>query len=333
MNVELGRPDDGGRFISLWELLVQIGEAEAIYPYEAARDLASCLDDDPEGIKHIRHRDELGILCLVETDTRLRLLRLLSFFGAHATLFDDDGRPNDAAQPTFERFGFYASDIYPFLSRHNVAISRPGGDAFESRVFGDGRRIPGWILTYDGQNWIPYRRVVGILTACTVAAERHSTEHDDVSARWSTALSDAIQRGAISVTAVSGNQMLAHADVLSWCTRHGYMWPLEVPLDESDIASDVLRPLDHKVSSRPNVDESQITKRERQIRVLEEMADKLGYLRLQIPDGGQTEIHKLCHAKDPHLFTENYETFRGIWKDAVKAGRIRMKNHNKFAGG
>jgi hypothetical protein len=63
------------------------------------------------------------------------------------------------------------------------------------------------------------------------------------------------------------------------------------------------------------------------------MADQLGYSRLQIPDGGQTTIHKLCHAKDPHLFTENYETFRGIWKDAVKAGRIRMKNHNKFAGG
>lgn len=333
MSEEVSRPDDGGQFISLWELLAQIGKAEAIHSYEAARQFASCLSDDPAGISHIRQRDELGILCPIETDARARLLRLLSVFGSHATLFDDDGRPNDEVQPTFERFGFYASEIYPFLARHNVAISRPGDEDSESRVFDDGRRIPGWIRTYDGQNWIPYGRVVGILTASIIAAERHSPDYDNVLERWSTALSDAIERGTIAVTVVSGSQMLAHADVRIWCAQHGYVWPLEAPQGQSDNKLNTVLPLDHQVPSSLSTDASKLAKRERQIRVVEEMADELGYSRLQIPDGGQTEIQKLCHARDPHLFTENYETFRGIWKDAVKANRVRMANHKKFAGG
>ncbi|WP_175992182.1 hypothetical protein [Burkholderia vietnamiensis] len=333
MSEEVSRADNGGRFINLWDLVAQIGKAEAIYAYEAARDLASCLSDDPIGLNYIRRRDELGILCPMDLDARLRLLRLLSIFGSHATLFDDDDRPNDEAQPTFERFGFYASDIYPFLARHDVAISRPGDEDSKGRVFADGRRIPGWILTYDGQTWIPYGRVVGILTASTVAAERHSPEHDDVVGRWSTALSDAIERGAIGTTTVSGKQMLAHADVLMWCAQHGYVWPLEAQECGPEDKSNAVLSTGQQVPSSPSTDASKLAKRERQIRVVEEMADKLGYSRLQIPDGGQTEIHKLCHAKDPHLFTENHETFRGIWKDAVKANRVRMANHNKFAGG
>lgn len=328
---EVSRPDDGGRFISLWELLAQIGKAEAIYAHEAARELASCLSDDPAGLNCIRRRDELGILCPMDIDTRLRLLRLLSIFGSHGTLFEDDDRPNDEAQSTFERFGFYASDIYPFLARHDVAISRPGDEGSESRVFPDGRRIPAWIITYDGHAWIPYGRVVGILTAVTVAAERHSPQHDDVLDRWGKALSDAIERGAIGVTTVSGRQMLAHADVLAWCAQHGYVWPLEAPEVQPDNKPNAVLSPDQQVPSGPSSDAGKLAKRERQIRLVEKMADKLGYSRLQIPDGGQTEIHKLCQAQDPHLFTGNYETFRGIWKDALKANRVRMADHEKYA--
>lgn len=333
---EVSRPDDGGRFISLWELFAQIGKAEAVYAFEAARDLASCLSDDPAGINYIRCLDEVGILCPMDIDARLRLLRLLSIFGSHGTLFDDDDRPNDEAQPTFGRFGFYASDIYPFLARHDVAISCPGDKGCESRVFPDGRRIPDWILTYDGQAWISRRRVAGILTASTVAAERHSPEHDDVFGRWSKALSDAIERGAIAVTDASHKQMLSHADVLAWCAQRGCAWPLAAP-DAQPAGKPDATPLSGQQVQRadsvprgPRDDASNLSKRERQINVVEEMADKLGYPRLQVPDGGQAAIRKLCNERTD-LFSGGYEQFRDVWKDAVVAGRIKMANHNRFA--
>jgi hypothetical protein len=335
---EVSRPDDGGRFISLWELFAQIGRAEAIYAYEAARDLASCLSDDPTGINYIRRRDELGILCPMDIDARLRLLRLLNIFGSHATLFDDDDRPNDEAQPTFERFGFYASDIYAFLARHDVAISRPGDKGCESRVFPDGRRIPAWILTYDGQTRISRGRVAGILTASTVAAERHSPEHDDVLGKWSKALSDAIERGAIGVTTVSAKQMLAHADVLAWCAQHGYVWPLEAPEAQPAGKPDTT-PLSGQQGQRmdsaprsPRESDGGTTKREQQIRAIEEMADKQGYPRQQIPDGGKTELRNLCKSQHPDLFGGGDSPFDDAWKAASKANRLAMANRNKFAG-
>lgn len=329
---EVSRPDDGSRFITLWELFAQIGSAEAIYAYEAARDLASCLSEDPAGINYIRRQDELGILCPMDIDARLGLVRLLTIFGSHGTLFDDDDRPNDEAQPVFERFGFYASDIYPFLARHDVAISRPGDEGSVSRVFPDGRRIPGWILVYDGQPWISYGRAVGILTASTVAAERHSPEHDDVFGRWGTALSDAIERGAIGVTTVSGKQMLVHADVRAWCSQHGCVWPLDASDVQPDDKSNAVPLPDQQAQSSPCNETTKLGRRERQIRLIEEMADKLRYPRLQVPDRGQKEIRKLCEEQDPHLFTGNDHTFKGIWDDALEANRIRMANHNKFAG-
>lgn len=333
MSEELSRPDDGGRFISLGELFAQIAKAEAIYAYEAARELASCLSDDPAGINYIRRRDELGILCPMDIDARLRLLRLLSIFGSHGTLFDDDGIPNDEAQPTFGRFGFYASDIYPFLACHDIAVSRPGDDDAVSRVFPDGRRIPGWILTYDGQAWIPYGRAVGILTACTVAAERHSPDHDDVFGRWDTALSDAVERRAIGETTVSGRRMLAHADVRAWFAQQGHVWPLEAPEARTDDKADAVPSPDLRAPHSPS-DEATIKpgKRERQISLIEEIADELEYPRLQVPDGGQREIRKLCEKRAPHLFSGNAHTFKGIWDDALEANRIKMANHNKFAG-
>ena len=338
MSEEVSRADDGGRFINLWELFAQIGKAEAIYAYEAARDLASCLSHDPTGINYIRRRDELGILCPMDIDARLRLLRLLGIFGNHATLFDADDRPNENAQPTFERFGFYASDIYPFLARHDVAISRLGDEYAVRRFFPDGRPIPDWILAYDGQGWIPYGRAVGILTASTVAAERHSPDHDDVFSRWNQALSDAVERGAIGETPVSGKRMLVHADVRAWFARQGHMWPLEAPDSQPDNEANAVPPSNQQVQransplGTPREHDGGITKREQQIRAIEQMADKELYPRQQIPDGGKARLRDLCKAEHPSLFGAGDSPFDDAWKAASKANRLAMANRNKFAG-
>lgn len=338
MSEEVSRPDEGGRIISLWELFAQIEKAEEMYAYEAARVLASCLSDEPAGINYIRRRDELGILCPMDIDARLRLLRLLSIFGSQATLFDEDDRPNDEAKPTFERFGFYASDIYPFLARHDVAVSRRGDEGCESRVFPDGRRIPAWIFTYDGQTWISRGRAAGILTASTVAAERHSPEHDNVSGKWNKALSDAIERGAIGVTMVSGKQMLAHADVLAWCAQHGYVWPLEAPNaqpagkpDTTPLSGGQVQRAD-LAPRNPREHSGGATKREQQIRAIEEMADELEYPRQLIPDGGKKALLNLCKSQHPELFGGGDSPFNDAWKAASKANRLAMANRNKFAG-
>ncbi len=338
MSEEVSRLDDGARFINLWELLAQIGSAEAIYAYEAARDLVTCLSNDPATINYVRYRDELGILCPLEIDARLRLLRLLNIFGSHATLFDADGMANDEAQATFERFGFYASDIYPFLARHDIAISRTGDEGFESRVFPDGRRIPSWILAYDCQAWIPYGRAVGILTASTVTAERHSPDHDDVFDRWDKALSDVVERGAVGETTVSGKRMLAHADVRAWFVQQGHVWPLEVPDSQtSDTASAVpaiARPAQNGNVVPAGLSDhlSKLGKRRRpQIEMIMEVADYLGYQRLQIPDHGKQAIHKECNARAPRLFTENKDTFDDIWSVALKVNAVRMAKHDLYA--
>lgn len=178
------RPDDGGRFVSLWELFPQIGQAEKELDNEAARYLVSRLESDPTGINDIRRRDESGITLPLDMGARLHLLQQLDIFARQGTLFDADDTPNNEAQATFERFGFYASDIYPFLARNDVAFLRPDDDASEEQVFPDGRRIPSWILTYDGQAWLTRSRAVKILIAGTKDADLWPPQYGDVFLKW-----------------------------------------------------------------------------------------------------------------------------------------------------
>ena len=220
--------NNAGQFISLWELFAQIGKAETAYVEQAAGRLVSCLDNDPTGINFIRCRDE-GIALPIGLDTRLHLLHQLSIFASQATLFDADGVPNDAAQTTFERFGFYASDIYPYLARNDVAVLQPGDEGSGERVFPDGRRIPGWILSYDGHAWLSRTRAAKILTAGMSDAEPCLARYEEIFWKWDAALSDAVERGAIVATIIVRKQMLAHADILAWCQQHGYVWLAEGP--------------------------------------------------------------------------------------------------------
>ncbi|MGX0136289.1 hypothetical protein [Cupriavidus metallidurans] len=338
MSEAISRPDDGGRFVSLWELFPQIGQAEKEFDNEAARYLVSRLETDPAGINYIRRRDKSGIILPLDMGARLHFLQQLDIFARQGTLFDADDTPNDEAQPTFERFGFYASDIYPFLARNDVAVLRPGDDGSEGQAFPDGRRIPSWILAYDCQAWLTRSRAVKILIAGTEDADLWPPQYDDVFFKWDEALADAIDRDAIAVKKVARKQVLSHADISAWCARHGYVWPLAAPNAEPDGKPDTTplsgQPMQPVVSAprNPLANESGTTKREQQIRAIEEMADKQKYPRQQIPDGGKTELRNLCKAEHPDLFGGGNAPFDDAWKAASKADRIAMANRNKFAG-
>jgi len=146
-----------GQFISLWRLFIQIGKAEKSLEYEAAGYLMSCLDSDPSGMNYLRRRDASGLVLPMDMGARLHLVRLLGIFASQGALLDADDRPNDDAQPMFERAGFYLSDILPFLAQHDVAVWL-GDEALP-----DGRRIPGWMLAYADK---PGFRVVGPPSCC-----------------------------------------------------------------------------------------------------------------------------------------------------------------------
>lgn len=338
MKEVVNRLNDGGRFVSVWELFAQIEEAEIAHGGEGARYLVSSLECDPTGINYIRRRHDSGIVSSLDLGARLHLLGQLSIFASQGTLFDVDDMPTDEAQATFERFGFYASDIYPFLTRNDIAVSRPGDDGSEDRVFPDGRSVPGWIIAYDHHPWLSRSRVAKTLIAGTDDAALRPPQYDDVYWKWDEALSDAIERGSIAVMEISRKQMLAHVDVRAWCAQHGYVWPLGASEAQQADRLDVTPVSDAQVQSEISATRSLrfsdigSTKRERQIRAIEEMADKLGYSRQQIPDGGKTELRKLCKSQYSDLFGGGDSPFDDAWKVAAKANRIAMANRNKFAG-
>ncbi len=339
MSEALNRPDDGRQFISLWDLFAKIGKAETSFVEEAAGYLVSCLDNDPTGINYLRRRDESGRILPLDMGARLYLLRQLSIFASQGTLFDADDRPTDDAQPTFERAVCYTSDIYPFLARHDVAVSHSDDNSLEERLFPDGRSVPGWILAYDGQAWISRSRTTKILLAGTSDGELARPQYDETFSQWDAALADAIERGTIATTTVSRKQMLAHADIRAWCAQHGYVWLLEAPetrADNADVVSSASRQQEQNANAVPksplDTCNSGLKKREQQIRVIEEMADQLGYPRQKIPDGGKAEIRNLCKSQHSDLFGWGDSPFDEAWKVARKANRITMANHDKFAG-
>lgn len=82
---------------------------------------------------------------------------------------------------------------------------------------------------------------------------------------------------------------------------------------------------------RPPQDEPGLTKRENQIRAIEQMADEMKFKRLCIPYGGKAALLNACKEKWPKLFGGGDDSFLGAWQDALNAGRIRMANHDKHS--
>ncbi|MBR7918797.1 hypothetical protein KDX16_23685 [Burkholderia vietnamiensis] len=310
------RLKEGGQFVNLWELVKQIEQAEMAYVDTAAHYLLAFLNGEPKGLDCLRCRNESGILLPLDADTLLRLLNQLSLIASHATLFDADGMPNDDAQPAFERFVFYTREIYPLLASCDIAVSLPGDEGSDERLFPDGKCIPRWILAYDQQAWISCDRAIKILMANISDAKLMLPKYEDMYSAWETALSDAIARAAISVTTISGKRMLSHTDISAWCKQHGYAWPLEAPTAESveatagETETADVRTSEPSITPRPL--QQQAFQEQEILRVLAE----LGHDPLNLPKspagqpGIKAEVRKILNWQGSTTFDKAWERLR-----------------------
>lgn len=76
-----------------------------------------------------------------------------------------------------------------------------------------------------------------------------------------------------------------------------------------------------------------LKKQEQQIRIIEREAAFLYSDIKNIPTGGKKKIMDACQKANRGLFGVSVHPFNASWKAALKQQRIRMKNHNIFAGG
>lgn len=138
----------------------------------------------------------------------------------------------------FDRLGFRASDIYPFLDRLGISLGHL--DQLPRRDTAVGQSTD-WMRSYIGRHEIPLGDAAMILAGIpTVGAGSFlSDEEQEQFALWRNALIDGInnrlQDGRQEIEASSWSasqdheQMLSHADVRAWCSRRGHKWPIPEP--------------------------------------------------------------------------------------------------------
>ncbi|WP_175907935.1 hypothetical protein [Burkholderia seminalis] len=100
--------------------------------------------------------------------------------------------------------------------------------------------------------------------------------------------------------------------------------------DTSSRETDEKQDKQRATTSAPAIDEG-LTKRERQIRAIEEAADAKGFPRHAVPDGGKKVLREYCKLKHHDLFGAGDSSFNDAWKKA-SPNRVAMANRAKFAG-
>jgi hypothetical protein len=106
---------------------------------------------------------------------------------------------------------------------------------------------------------------------------------------------------------------------------------LDPPKDEPCGGAEGLPPMDQG-KGREAEDDDGLTQRERQIRAIEQAAIELGFLPLQIPDGGKRKLMEHCKANRADLFGAGDDPFKGAWKAAGRR-RLKMANHERYLRG
>ncbi|WLI89225.1 hypothetical protein Q4S45_21425 [Massilia sp. R2A-15] len=76
-----------------------------------------------------------------------------------------------------------------------------------------------------------------------------------------------------------------------------------------------------------------LTRREKQLRFIENTVNSLGYAPMKIPKGGKGKIRQKCKAEAPELFGAGVYPFNEAWQQAVKQRRVRMADHDKYSSG
>lgn len=85
-------------------------------------------------------------------------------------------------------------------------------------------------------------------------------------------------------------------------------------------------------TTESEITEKGLRKRERQIRAILIAVADLNYPPLCIPDGGKSVLMKKCKESWPELFGAGPDPFLGAWKAAVAQKRLRVENHELYAG-
>ncbi|MFC0169343.1 hypothetical protein ACFFKC_14755 [Pseudoduganella danionis] len=94
-------------------------------------------------------------------------------------------------------------------------------------------------------------------------------------------------------------------------------------------------PASEKVSAMGDLaahDVMGITKRERQIRAIEEEIAKAGYKPLAVITGGKRKIKAACKREHPDLFGAGDDPFIAAWQEALNQGRVRTERHTQYSG-
>lgn len=130
------------------------------------------------------------------------------------------------------------------------------------------------------------------------------------------------------------------ADVNAWIEKRGgtYRWKVAMPADEVPVSQPEAAPASGPVARAAalpeQADDAGLSKCEKKIRAIEAAAAAQGYGALSIPTGGKTLLRAQCQKSNPLLFGAGPDPFEGAWRVAIACDppRLRMANHNKFAG-
>lgn len=79
--------------------------------------------------------------------------------------------------------------------------------------------------------------------------------------------------------------------------------------------------------------ETGLSKRERQIRAIENAADTLSIPRMKVPKGSKKKIGDYCKANHSELFGGGDDPFKESWQEAVNQKRMKTEGHDKYSSG
>lgn len=112
-----------------------------------------------------------------------------------------------------------------------------------------------------------------------------------------------------------------------WAIDKGFRLPVEL----KSLAGGSLTPVAAPCPSHPV--EAGLSKREKQIRVIECAIGTLGFPALSIPTGGKGVLEAECKRVAVDLFGAGSDPFLAAWKEAVKQNRVRTEHHDNYKRG
>ena len=130
-------------------------------------------------------------------------------------------------------------------------------------------------------------------------------------------------------------QFAAWAKSVGWVIPDELQALAEIPKQATEEQSQLGVPIATSTEEAPpqeELDAAGMTRREQQILAIEELSGILGYDIQRIPDGGKRILMNLCRYARPTLFGASVHPFEGAWKEARRQERVKMADHDDYAG-